>query len=146
MSELKTWSQWREWLGYRFRVAQDAPSYNQFSSVLGDMAETIETAVRASDARIAELEAERPRAGQKVRPLEWFMPHGAETMLIAETVLGKYRVWTHSEAGGRWFSDVSTLGAVSATIESGNTHSCTSAKAAAQADYEARILSALVQP
>jgi phage shock protein A len=61
MSELKTWSQWREWLGYRFRLAQDAPSYNQFSSILGDMAETIETAVRASDTRIAELEAEVER-------------------------------------------------------------------------------------
>lgn len=62
MSELKTWAQWREWLGYRFRVAQGAPSYNQFSSILDDMAETIEAAVNtASDTRIAELEAEVER-------------------------------------------------------------------------------------
>lgn len=93
-----------------------------------------------------EAEVDRLRARPKVKPLEWFMPHGAETMRIAFTVLGKYRVWAHSEAGGRWFWDLSALGVVAATIETGNTHSCESAKAAAEADYEARIMSALAQP
>ena len=103
---------------------------------------------RDSDSRIAELEAEvdRLRARLNVKPLQWIIPPAALTVQIAETVLGKYRVWTHTEAGGRWFWDMSALGVVAATIETGYAHSLEAAKAAAQADYEARILSALVQP
>lgn len=88
MSELKSLAQWRYWLGYRFRLAQDAPSYNQFSSILGDMAETIETAVHASDARIAELEAEVERLRAQ-----------SETMRNILQEADKRIVWEHHGLG-----------------------------------------------
>jgi len=140
MSELKSLAQWRYWLGYRFRLAQDAPSYNQFSSILGDMAETIETAVRASDARIAELEAEveRLKAGPKVRPLEW--DDGPNnSMASAETIFGaEYRAYLRRD--GTWQLHLPPANLL------GDFPSREAFKAAAQADYEARILSAFVQP
>lgn len=155
MSELKSLAQWRYWLGYRFRLAQDAPSYNQFSSILGDMAETIETAKRASDARIAELEAEveRLRAAPKVKPLEWREvtspredgPPEPTGEVEADTLIGCYSISIDGAAvdeggvGWKWsaWTPFDSLGHFGDLDE---------AKSAAQADYEARVLSALVQP
>jgi hypothetical protein len=82
--------------------------------------------------------AETPEVGAvTVKPLEWVeTAYGG--MSCAETIVDTYCVWTHSEAdGGRWFWRL--------TGGAGYGHARTEAeaKAAAQADYEARILSAL---
>jgi hypothetical protein len=104
------------------------------------MAETIETAVRASDARIAELEAEveRLRAAPKVKPLEWEEIYddalAGGVVAHAETVFGTYRAW----GTGSWSAPSGKHGKHDGNLDK--------AKVSAQADYEARILSALVQP
>jgi Lar family restriction alleviation protein len=92
---------------------------------------------RASDTRIAELEAEveRLRARPKVKPLEWSAGHSAASPCGTYYVIpvdGQFAV---------------SLNAMTIAAEYlGRFGTLDHAKAAAQADYEARILSALVQP
>ena len=79
-----------------------------------------------------------PIAGEgKVKALEWYKPLGNSTLSRADTILGSYRVWTHFEANGEWFWDGGNGHENAATSEGG-------AKAAAQSDFETRILSALI--
>lgn len=78
----------------------------------------------------------------KVKPLEWTKPIGADTLTRAETIVGTYHVWTHPEAGGRWFATLRGAGNY-LSHEASDEASC---HAAAQADYDARILSALDLP
>lgn len=57
----------------------------------------------------------------------------------AETLIGEYRVWTHHEADGAWFWNLTG----GATTKSDRCLSEEAAKAAAEADYRQRILSTL---
>lgn len=79
-----------------------------------------------------ELAAPVASPPMQVKALEWQKSVLGNTLSRADTILGEYRVWTHHEAGGRWFWD------------RGEAFSEEAAKAAAQADYEQRIRSALV--
>jgi Lar family restriction alleviation protein len=95
---------------------------------------------RTSDARIAELEAEveRLRAAPKVKPLEW--DDGPNnSMASAETIFGaEYRAYLRRD--GTWQLHLPPANLL------GDFPSREAFKAAAQADYEAWILSAFVQP
>jgi hypothetical protein len=44
-----------------------------------------------------------PQEAAAVKPLQWVKPPLSETLSKAETILGDYKVWTHFEAGGKWF-------------------------------------------
>lgn len=79
------------------------------------------------------------RKGVGVKPLEW---HERVTGVHrAETIVGDYRVWTHHEADGVVFWQLSDGGVKAAG--QGTEAECF---AAAQADYEQRIRSALSKP
>lgn len=71
-----------------------------------------------------------------VRGLDWTMAADGD-LSRAETIIDTYRVWTHHEADGRWFWCLTG-------VIDGSVWTEAEAKAAAQADYEKRILSALV--
>lgn len=73
--------------------------------------------------------------GGLVRKLKWRKAIEG-TLSGAVTLIGTYRVWTHAEANGRWFWCLDG-------VKSGDAQDEGAAKAAAQADYEQRILSAL---
>ncbi len=83
-------------------------------------------------------------AGAKVKPLEWVDRHDNPTRpndLIASSIVGQYQIRPSADGvyfrlfiPGRPYNDAEVFNAVPL------------AKAAAQADYEARILSALVSP
>ena len=71
-----------------------------------------------------------------IKPLEWEKNFRSEFLSYADTILGRYRVWSHHDANGDWYC----VG----PDEQPTTHpSEQCAKAAVQADYEARIRSAL---
>lgn len=94
--------------------------------------------VRNVRALYAEPVKTAPAVAVRVKPLEWYKPSYSDTLRRADTVLGVYRVWTHHEAEGKWFWKVE------ASIQiSGEASDEAEAKAAAQADYDARIRSAL---
>lgn len=82
----------------------------------------------------------KPVASGVVKPLEW--KQHTEGVWRAETLIGDYRVWTHHEADGSWFWNLSggtiTRSDKCASDEAG--------KAAAEADYRNRIMSALELP
>jgi len=80
------------------------------------------------------------RRSVKVKPLEWARAVNTETMSRAQTHFGTYRVWTYYDAG-RWFVSLSTPGAGQEWCK--NVDDEKAGKATAQADYEARIRSAL---
>lgn len=94
------------------------------------------TKERAKDALTAALPFLQ---GVKVKAMEWVKPPLSETLSRCETEFGTYRTWTHDEANGKWFWSVEG-GYNEVTGEATDEEV---AKAAAQADYEARILSAL---
>lgn len=73
-----------------------------------------------------------------VKALEWVRAHSDSTLSRAETVVDTYRVWTYSEAGGKWFWNRERAPVC------GPFDSEEAAKTAAQADYEQRIRSALI--
>lgn len=70
-----------------------------------------------------------------VKPLEWTKAADGD-LSRAETIIDTYRVWTHHESDGRWFWCLTG-------VVDGHAKDEATAKAAAQADYEQRILSAL---
>lgn len=73
-----------------------------------------------------------------VKPVEW--KQHTEGVWRSETLIGDYRVWTHHEADGTWFWNLS-----GGTItKSDKCVSADAGKAAAEADYRDRILSALL--
>ncbi|WP_226623119.1 hypothetical protein [Brucella anthropi] len=74
-----------------------------------------------------------------VKKLDWIRPPLSDTLSRCDTDFGTYRTWTHDEANGKWFWSVEG-GWNEANGEAPNEEA---AKAAAQADYEARIRSAL---
>lgn len=74
-----------------------------------------------------------------VKKLDWIRPPLSDTLSRCDTDFGTYRTWTHDEANGKWFWSVEG-GWNEANGEAPNEEA---AKAAAQADYEARILAAL---
>ena len=74
-----------------------------------------------------------------VKKLAWIRPPLSDTLSRCDTDFGTYRTWTHDEANGKWFWSVEG-GWNEANGEAPNEEA---AKAAAQAGYEARILSAL---
>ncbi|MEN5103826.1 hypothetical protein [Brucella anthropi] len=74
-----------------------------------------------------------------VKKLAWIRPPLSDTLSRCDTDFGTYRTWTHDEANGKWFWSVEG-GWNEANGEAPNEEA---AKAAAQADYEDRILSAL---
>lgn len=80
----------------------------------------------------------------KVKALEWTKRHEADTLTAAETILGRYRVWTFHEAEGRWFGDLRRGNNAEEWLAKGTSEA--ELQAAAQADYEQRILSALDAP
>ena len=86
----------------------------------------------------AALSAPAEPVGVGVRKLEWFKPDPRNSLSRAENDLGVYRTWTHFEANGRWFWSLDGYEKVS-----GECASEEEAKAAAQSDFESRILSAL---
>ncbi len=77
--------------------------------------------------------------GVKVKALNWVKPPLSETLSRCETEFGTYRTWTHDEANGKWFWSVE--GGYNEV--GGSAKDEASAKAAAQADYSSRILSAI---
>ncbi|PQA71667.1 hypothetical protein [Brucella oryzae] len=77
--------------------------------------------------------------GVGVKKLAWIRPPLSDTLSRCDTDFGTYRTWTHDEANGKWFWSVEG-GWNEANGEALNEEA---AKAAAQADYSARILSAL---
>ncbi len=77
--------------------------------------------------------------GVGVKKLAWIRPPLSDTLSRCDTDFGTYRTWTHDEANGKWFWSVEG-GGDEANGEALNEEA---AKAAAQADYDARILSAL---
>lgn len=92
-----------------------------------------------SRAEAVEAEVEKLRAGPKVKPLEWRDAPGAMADMQCKGIasVGNNYVLTklwNGQRGAEWCC----LGDMYPTIDA--------AKAAAQADYEARIMSALVQP
>jgi len=89
------------------------------------------------DAIAAALDAAAVRG---VKPLEWKKPPEANTLTRAETIVGTYRVWTPYDAQDRWFVTLKSADEYW-SFEARDEASC---HAAAQADYEKRILSALV--
>ncbi len=80
--------------------------------------------------------------GVRVKALEWHGPLAGDSLNRAECALGFYQVWTHHEANGTWFWALypSQRGQAVAHGESGDEKAV---YAAAQADFNARILSAL---
>lgn len=87
--------------------------------------------------RAASIHApERSKEDVTVKPLEW---HERVTgVQRAETIVGDYRVWTHYQADGVVFWQLSDGG-----IKAGGKGTEAECFAAAQADYEQRIRSAL---
>ncbi|MBZ9873124.1 hypothetical protein LB542_19945 [Mesorhizobium sp. BR1-1-9] len=79
------------------------------------------------------------KAGVQVKALEWYVPATGATLSRVDTDLGIYRAWTHHEAEGRWFWSLDGYQKMSGEADTEE-----AAKAAAQADFEARILSALL--
>jgi len=77
--------------------------------------------------------------GVGVKKLAWIRPPLSGTLSRCDTDFGTYRTWTHGEANGKWFWSVEG-GWNEANGEALNEEA---AKAAAQADYSARILSEL---
>lgn len=77
-----------------------------------------------------------------MKGLEWRKWSPRDTGNTAETVVGSYHVWTHHEANGRWFWRLAVTG-LGPIIDNGDCASEAEATAAAQADYEARILTAI---
>lgn len=77
--------------------------------------------------------------GVKVKALAWIKPPLSDTLSRCETEFGTYRTWTHSEANGKWFWSVEG----GFNNKNGDGDDEVAAKAAAQADYSARILSAI---
>ena len=100
-------------------------------------------ATLAKEAATPPLSAALPHlgaAGVAVRELEWSTPARiTDTLIRAETPLGIYRVWTFPEAGGRWFWSLDGY-----TRTTGEAGTKPAAKAAAQADFDQCIRSALV--
>jgi hypothetical protein len=89
----------------------------------------------AAEARIAELEAALPAV--KVKPLVWL--DNTKSGFYCDTIVGCYAVIAQSrDHFFACFDGISVDNCISHTLEA--------AKAAAQADYEARILSALDLP
>lgn len=84
---------------------------------------------------VRNLYLEEPtQGGVKVKELEWYKAgHGTDR---ADTILGRYKVWRHTDGDGKffWMNDRGNDG-TEKTLQS--------AKAAAQADYDASIRSAL---
>lgn len=76
---------------------------------------------------------------EAVKKLAWIRPPLSDTLSRCDTDFGTYRTWTYDEANGKWFWSVEG-GWNEANGEAPNEEA---AKAAAQADFEARILSAL---
>jgi hypothetical protein len=77
----------------------------------------------------------------KVKPLEWIRSEHKQPDQIgyhAKAICGPYAIWTNKAQISFVASSAGYFSMVTDTLEA--------AKAAAQADYEARILSALVQP
>lgn len=70
-----------------------------------------------------------------VKPLEWRGPYG--TTCMADTIVGGYETWKHPRTD-EWVMQHRFTNVILPTEAE--------ARAAAQADYEARILSALVLP
>ncbi|EMG53118.1 hypothetical protein WYI_13807 [Ochrobactrum sp. CDB2] len=107
-------------------------AHAEYHKVLGDS--------NSSNPMLAALTAALPfLTGVKVKGLEWVKPPLSETLSRCETEFGTYRTWTHDEANGKWFWSVEG-GYNEVTGEATDEEA---AKAAAQADYEARILSAI---
>ncbi|RVH87779.1 hypothetical protein CN204_04420 [Sinorhizobium meliloti] len=73
-----------------------------------------------------------------IKPLEW-SSHEGDGVLTADSVAGEYRVRCHN--GDFWIASRDGIPLSNRPYELSSF-----AKAAAQADYEARILSALTQP
>ena len=88
----------------------------------------------------ASISSRSAEAGKPVvGVLVWRKPLTSNSLSRTNSIIGAYRVWTHHEANGQWFWQ----------LEDGEEHvvgSEAEGKAAAQADYEARILSALSMP
>lgn len=80
----------------------------------------------------------KPVAGVSVKPLVW-KRRTEGGVWRAETLIGEYRVWTHHEADGAWFWNLTG----GATTKSDKCLSEDAAKAAAETDYRQRILSVL---
>ena len=114
-----------------------------FTLGLIDRVDGLAIATKAGTERIRELLALRsatPMPG--VKALEWVKPLGSDRLMKAETILGVYQTWTHHEASGKWFWQLRCAW----TIVEGGGNSETEVKRAAEADYEARILSTLTTP
>lgn len=89
--------------------------------------------VKASD-HLATLEAVKAT----VKPLEWTKPPVSDTLRRADSILGVYRVWSHGEAGGKWFWCLEASVTCDGTVNSEE-----EGKASAQSHHDRRILSAL---
>lgn len=124
-------------LGYRPRLLNEL-SFDDLCAGLGRMrvSEVKDSLTRAIEAYLSAAHA--PQGGVRVKPLEWVTEPGRGEEFpgwVAETAFGKeYRVFK------AWWGKENKWGFVG---DEGFAHTADQAKAAAQADYEARILSAL---
>jgi hypothetical protein len=96
-------------------------------------------AVREAASELERLRSAGIGGAWKVKELEWKKNLEANTLSHVETIVGRYRVWTHHEAKGRWFWNLMAQWREA----EGECATEAEAKAAAQQDYEKRIMSAL---
>ena len=100
----------------------------------GDYAPAIRAAITAYEAVKG--------GGVGVKPLKWYHPLNDTKLQRADTIVGTYRVWTHSEANGLWFWALSD----GYERAKGDVKSEADGLAAAETDHLSRIRSALTSP
>lgn len=130
-----------EWFAQREAGNPTTNSEEALFRRVDSSAALLEEALGLIDRRTAPSAAQE--AGWKVKPLEWRRPTGCDTLSKVETIVGTYRVHTYPEANGVWFWRLSDESSYSVTVKNGEAPTEEDAKAAAQADYERRVLSAL---
>ena len=126
-----------QWEAFEASSGNMEEAYYKLAKYARPQWEAARAAVAACDASPSDRPAE---AGKPVvGVLVWRKPLTSNSLSRTNSIIGAYRVWTHHEANGQWFWQ----------LEDGEEHvvgSEAEGKAAAQADYEARILSALSMP
>lgn len=116
--------------GIRYVVTADHPDFNGMKHIFAP------TQLRRRSPPVAAIGEE-----MRVKPLDWRKERDS-TLSRAETIVGTYRVWTHHEAGGRWFWSLRVAWGLPAETEAEVSDEAEGI-AAAQSDFEQRIRSAL---
>lgn len=114
--------------------ARKAHAESATSSCTDNLTITIARAIQAAEERGA-------ARAIVVKPLEWNKNFESKTLSWSETIIGIYSVWSPYGAEGEWYWELTRK-----TYSYPAVNSEDEAKAAAQADHEARIRSALTNP